>query len=379
MSFLQLTPNPSRKPDQRDDAGADGPARQSSTGAPPPPVPGDLKPLQSAPIETSGIQGLGGIQPVKLRSSRFGELEEHELIHLIDALDDERSRARFRESIYISVIIWIAICWFLFYGPRILFHQPVLRDPIAVLKEHDRQQQLTYLNQPPPRPRPAPVMNQKVIQQIQKQMQAAPRPQPVPQPTVQQPPPPQPEQAHNTAPPVPQPAMPLPSAPKPTPSSDLPSAPRPTLTPNAQSAHNALQSAMRGALSGRSGADSGGPSAAGPLQAGAQILSDIGDWDPSLYMRRLHNDIQRNWDPLIPEEVQPPLMKRGIVGIRFIILRDGQIGDMKLETTSGDVALDKAAWYAITSEGQFPQLPKEFHGQQLELRIGFYYNTPVHQ
>jgi TonB family protein len=315
-----------------------------------------------------------GSRPVKVRSARFGELEEHELIHLIDTLDDERSRARFRESVYISVLVWIVIAWFLFYGPRILFHQPVLRDPIAMMKQHDKER-LTYLNQPPAPMRRPPVLNQKIIQQIQKQVQAAPRPQIAP---PQQAAPPQ-EQAHTTAPPVPQPAIPLPSAPRPSSSVDLPSAPRPTIAPNTQSAHNALQDAMRGALSGRGGADvGGGPTAGGPLQAGAQILSDIGDWDPSLYMRKLHNDIQRNWDPLIPEEVQAPLMKKGVVGIRFIILRDGQIGDIKLETTSGDVALDKAAWYAITSEGQFPQLPKEFHGQQLELRIGFFYNQPMH-
>jgi TonB family protein len=334
--------------------------------------------LPPNPTRNTGEESSGdgtSSRPVKVRSARFGELEEHELIHLIDALDDERSRARFRESIYISVLVWIVIAWFLFYGPRILFHQPVLRDPIAMLKEHDKER-LTYLNQPPAPVRPPPVMNQKTIQQIQKQVQAMPRPQPAPQ---QQTPPPQ-EQAHTTAPPVPQPAIPLPSAPKPSSSVDLPSAPQAKIVPNSQSAHNALQDAMRGALSGRSGADvGGGPNAGGPLQAGAQILSDIGDWDPSQYMRKLHNDIQRNWDPLIPEEVAAPLMKKGIVGIRFIILRDGQIGDIKLETTSGDVALDKAAWYAITSEGQFPQLPKEFHGQQLELRIGFFYNTPVRQ
>jgi outer membrane biosynthesis protein TonB len=94
-------------------------------------------------------------------------------------------------------------------------------------------------------------------------------------------------------------------------------------------------------------------------------------------MRRLHADIQRNWDPLIPEEVQPPLYKKGIVGIVFSILPDGSIGGIKLETTSGDVALDKAAWYAITSEGQFQPLPRQFHGPDLELRVGFFYNEPI--
>jgi len=53
-------------------------------------------------------------QPLKLRTRRHGELEEHEIIHLLDSLDDERSRARFRESIYISIIVYLALAWFLF-------------------------------------------------------------------------------------------------------------------------------------------------------------------------------------------------------------------------------------------------------------------------
>jgi TonB family protein len=316
-------------------------------------------------------------RPVKVHIRRYGELEEHELIHLIDSLDDERSRARFRESIYISVIVWLIIGWFLVYGPRVLFHQPTFQDPIALMKKHDKEN-LTYVNPPTvPRIKP-PVLNQKTIQQLQKQAREAP---PTPQPPAPQAPlpTPQPEVAHTAAPPLPTPALPLPAAPRPAPSVDLPSAPHPSIAPNSMSAGSAIQNAMRGALNGRSGAEVGAPNGAGPLQAGTQILSDIGDWDPSAYMRRLHNDIQRNWDPLIPQEVQPPLMKRGIVGIRFTILRGGEIGDIKLETTSGDVALDKAAWYAITSEGQFPPLPKDYHGQQLELRVGFFYNTPIQQ
>ena len=81
------------------------------------------------PGDASGDQPGAADQPVKVRTGRFGELEEHELIHLIDSLDDERSRARFRESIYISVIVWLAIAWFLFYGPRVLFHQPYYATP----------------------------------------------------------------------------------------------------------------------------------------------------------------------------------------------------------------------------------------------------------
>src|SRR5580693_88660 len=117
-------------------------------------------------------------QPVKVRTGRYGELEEHELIHLLDSLDDERSKARFRESIYISVIIYLGIIWFLFYGPRVLFHQPRLISPVDVLKEREKQQ-LTFLDSPKNLPRPTPKskavpeknhaqpLDQKTLQQLQ--------------------------------------------------------------------------------------------------------------------------------------------------------------------------------------------------------------------
>src|SRR5438046_10691219 len=82
-------------------------------------------------------------QPVKVRTGRYGELEEHELIHLLDSLDDDRSRARFRESIYISIIIYLGIVWFLFYGPRGILHQPRLISPVDARKDRETQQ-LTF-------------------------------------------------------------------------------------------------------------------------------------------------------------------------------------------------------------------------------------------
>jgi TonB family protein len=352
MPILELPPNPSRLTDRSQESSSEKSGEPSADPSGTPPR-----------------------QPVKVRTGRYGELEEHELIHLLDSLDDERSKARFRESIYISVIVYLAIAWFLFYGPHYLFHQPYFQDPIAAMKQHDREITLTM----PPAPRAMkapPKIDRKTMQQLQKEARQAP---PTPQPPTPQPPAPQPqEQAHNAAPPVAQPPLPLPAAPKPQPSIDapLPAAPKPSIAQNTPSAGNAIQNAIRG---GRSGADVGAPGSAGPLQAGATILSDTQGVDFSAYMRRLHNDIQRNWDPLIPEEVEPPLLKKGIVGIRFTILPDGRIGNMILESRSGDVALDHAAWGAITAEGQFPPLPTAYHGPQLELRVGFFYNTPISQ
>jgi outer membrane biosynthesis protein TonB len=338
----------------------------------------DREPAPDAPLDPASSRGT---QPVKVRTGRFGELEEHELIHLLDSLDDERSRARFRESVYISVIVYLALAWFLFYGPRVLFHVPQYRDPIALMKQHDQEINLTTPILPRPKPPARALPDRKTLDQLQKQEQArVPAPQPA-QP-AQQPPPPQ-EEAHNTAPPAPQPAIPLPSAPRPvTPNVDLPSAPtpRPNFAQNGQTAHDQIQNAMRGALNGRTGAEVGAPSMQqGPLGAGVQVLSDTQGVDFSAYLRRVVADTKRNWIPLIPEEAQPPIGKKGITWIRFTILPNGQIGNMVLEGPSGDTALDEAAWHGITSEGQYPPLPREFHGPNLELRFGFFCNTPVPQ
>jgi outer membrane biosynthesis protein TonB len=320
------------------------------------------------------------LQPVKVRTGRFGELEEHELIHLLDSLDDDLSRGRFRESIYKSVLIYLAVAWFLLYGPRVLFHQPELVDPIMLMKKHDKE--LTYvemphLTSPVPKP-PHPVLDKGMLQKLERETPRPPAPTP-PAPVVAQTPPPPPELPHVSTPPVAQPALALPSAPRPQPAlADAPT-PRPAVAQN-NSAHSAIQQAIDNARSGPGGSYASAPSSSTrPLQAGAEILSPTEGVDFSAYMRRLKSDIQRNWDPLIPEEVQPPLYKKGIVGIRFSIMPDGSIGQPILETRSGDVALDKAAWNAITSEGTFPPLPREFHGPKLELRLGFFYNTPITQ
>src|SRR6267154_38375 len=157
-------------------------------------------------------------QSVKVRTGRYGELEEHELIHLLDSLDDERSKARFRESIYISIIIYTGIVWFLFYGPRVLFHQPRLINPVDVLKERDKQ--LTFLDAPKdlsrltPKPKaipqksPTQQLDQKTLQQLQAMRKAeAPAPQPAqPAPAQAQPTPPAP-QAPPPAPPPTQQAL----------------------------------------------------------------------------------------------------------------------------------------------------------------------------
>jgi len=322
-----------------------------------------------------------------VRTGRFGELDEHELIHLLDSLDDERSRARFRESVYISLIVYLALAWFLFYGPRVLFHQPRVIDPMSVLKERDKN--ITYLNTPKdlskalsqkPVKTPKSTIDQKTLKQLQTMEKAekarvpAPAPPaPTPAPAAQQPAPPQ--QAKQSPPPPPQqPLHPqqdaIVDAPKPAPT-------RPNFGNPNQSPGDAIRSAAQAAAQNRNnGGDVGAgiPVAHQGLNTGVDILSDTMGVNFDPYLKRIIYEIYHTWLPLIPEEARPPLNKQGETLIRFTILPDGRIGAMTLDGSTHDQAIDRAAWGSITGVGQFPPLPKEFHGPNLELRIHYLVN-----
>jgi outer membrane biosynthesis protein TonB len=327
-------------------------------------------------------------QPVKVRTGRYGELEEHELIHLLDSLDDERSKARFRESIYISIIIYMGIVWFLFYGPRVLFHQPKLISPVDVLREREKQQ-LTFLDTPKdlsslsPKPKAVPQkaptqqLDQKTLRQLQA-MRKAELPARTPAPPPAQP---APQQAAPT-PPAPQPPPPAPpptqqalvEAPRPAPPT------RPNFGNPNQSAGDAIRKAAQEAARDRGAGDYTPNSPGGSRQGmgtGVEVLSDTQGVDFGPYIRRILGDIKRNWIPLIPEEARPPLNKQGETLIRFTILSDGRIAAMNLDGSSQDTAIDRACWGGITGVGQFPPLPANFKGPSLELRVDFLTNKPL--
>jgi outer membrane biosynthesis protein TonB len=322
---------------------------------------------------------------------RYEELGSDELLHLIDRLEDERSRARLREGIWISLIAHLILFWFLLYGPRLLGHQPHVVNPADALKNKD----LTYLDLPPDalkeiKPQAQappsdknriaqsdhPVLDRKTLQQLQAMRRAGP---PLPTPTPPQPPPAQQQQQQAQAQPQrPQPpTQPL----QPTQQAQLeaptPAPTQPNFNNGPATAGDAIRQALQGAArnpspsSGDYGANA--PSQHPAMKAGADILSDTMGVDFGPYMSRIIQDTYRSWLPIIPESARPPLDKQGKVGIRFKIYPDGSVKQMILEFPSGDVSLDRAAWGGITGAG-YPPLPREFKGPFLELRFGFYYN-----
>jgi len=144
------------------------------------------------------------------------------------------------------------------------------------------------------------------------------------------------------------------------------------------SAGSAIQQATQAAAATRGGGGGGqegdfglGQGKRGRQFGNAEILSDTQGWDYGPYLERVVHDVRENWYRIIPESAE---MKKGKLAIEFAITRDGSVAAMKLIATSGDNALDRAAWGGITGSNPFPPLPPEFTGPYLTLRFRFYYN-----
>lgn len=310
-------------------------------------------------------------------TSRWIDYDTHELLDMISELEDERRWARLREGILWAVLIHILLLSAVTWIPKYVLREPRVIDPFDAIKQ---RKDLTYLDMPPdllrkarpkvevkPVPKRLPPIDKKTLEEMSKPEPAPPTP--APQPEVK-PPTPAPAQA---PPPVQTPS----EAPRPQ---AVPA--RPNFAMGSQNPADQLRQAMRDAARSP-GSNYGGdlPSSGqmrmhpGAGAGGVQVLSDTQGVDFSSWLQRWYAETERTWDPLIPDEVNPPISKQGAVQIRFKVLPNGRImdGSMVLEGRSGDTGLDRAAWGALTGSN-YPPLPHNFHGPYLELRAVFLYN-----
>jgi outer membrane biosynthesis protein TonB len=314
-------------------------------------------------------------------TSRWVDYDTHELLTMISELEDERRWARLREGIWIALLIHIALLLAAILLPKYVF-MPRVIDPFEAIQQ---RKDLTYLDMPPDvlkkfqaKPKVAPLPPEKAPHVDKKTLEALNKPAP---------PPPEPEIKPETTPPPNQPALTTPTpkvepAPQPTEAPHPQAVPaRPNFAMGSSNPADQLRDAMRGARSGPGAVGNpGGGANQLPLHPGAgsggvQVLSDTQGVNFNSWLLRWHHETEHTWDPLIPDEVNPPIYKKGAVVIRFKVLPNGRImdGSMVLEGRSGDTGLDRAAWGALTGSN-YPPLPHEFHGPYLELRAIFLYN-----
>lgn len=325
--------------------------------------------------------------------SREAEIQppvlDGELHLLLGDLKDEASGYRRREATWISVVVHGLIVIALVFMPKWLpqtalivpareKNSAVFLDPHApqvapvkppktnIVSDQDRRAQSKTptidketLRKLADSRAPGPPKPSTPSQQPQAEAQAMPAPQSPPQAT--QPAPPPPPQTTETA---------------------KLEAPVPKQNPFAiSSAGSAVDRAIHAAANDHPGGHEtfGGDRGSGVRpktehRGSMDILSDTMGVDFGPYMKRLHVTVEDHWFPLIPEVALPPMMKKGRVVIEFSIMKNGTIQGLQIVSSSGDIALDRAAYGALMNAVPLPRLPLEYAGDFLRIRAAFYYN-----
>ncbi len=328
--------------------------------------------------------------------------------HLLIQLQDDLSRARKREALWLSVVLHLFIVILLWNSDKLMMLLPHRSVALAIPVNLEEDKNTTFLELPPDEQkltrRPdtkilsdkdriatskAPQINReelkKILESARPGRPGEPMPQQPPQPSAasqmaQQAPPPNSQQNGSSGlvapaqnPQIAQMRVP-PQGSRPMPNFST-----------SMTAGSAIEQAARAAAAnrGRYGGGEGGDYGLSQGRNGAktvgqaEILTDTMGVDFGPYLTRITEIVRNNWYNAMPPSVYPPILKQGKLSIEFFILKNGQVSGMQVHTTSGDVALDRAAWASITASNPFPPLPREFQGQNLGLRFYYFYNLEV--
>jgi TonB family protein len=325
--------------------------------------------------------------------------ELHDFPTLLIQTRDELSRSRKREAFWISLVAHLVFILIAVNSDTLsnYFAKYLPHRNVVLVKTRDNDK-LTFLQAPPDLQKVQPPKTNQMSDKNRVAMSRAPRVnqqelkkildasrQGRPGPQASQPAPqaqaaaPQQAQAEAQQPPAqqPQPAdsqmakmQTPPLQRKPTPSFD---------TQPMSASRSIAQAAQQTTANHRSYGGDGGDLGLGQRQPTArmgpmEILTDTQGVDFGPYLARVLHDLKENWYHVLPASVLPPLYKKGKVSIDFAIGKNGQVEGIRYVSSSGDVALDRAAYGGITGSNPFQPLPKEFSGEYLGLRIHFLYN-----
>ena len=318
--------------------------------------------------------------------------------HLLIQLQDDLSRARKREALWLSVILHLFVIILLWNSEKLMGLLPHRTVNLAI-SANDRSKDATFLELPPDEQkltrRPdakvisdkdriatskAPQINREELKKILESARAG-RPQPpaetqaaqnqqAPQGSPQQ----NPQQSSGFV---------QPQSNDQTAQLRLPPQNRPQPNFNtSMTAGSAIEQAARAAAENRGhyggagqAGDYGSPGRSGAKALDqAEILTDTMGVDFGPYLTRVVQIVKQNWYNIMPPSVYPPIFKQGKVAIEFVILKDGTESGLIIRAPSGDVALDRTALGSITASTPFPPLPKEFPGKLLGLRFYYFYN-----
>lgn len=114
--------------------------------------------------------------------------------------------------------------------------------------------------------------------------------------------------------------------------------------------------------------------APGSLACNIDLISDTEGLNLAPYLQQVMSGVRSSWIAALPPSARPPQNKKGQVDVYLAIKREGELKGLKVEKSSGDEELDRAALTAISGSAPFPSLPTGFRAKEIVLRFHFHYN-----
>ncbi len=109
-----------------------------------------------------------------------------------------------------------------------------------------------------------------------------------------------------------------------------------------------------------------GLKASGGVSGGTGIIGDLdGDFPFVWYLEQVQNTVTANWNRMGGGQ--------GRVQVYFRILQDGRVEGARIESPSGNSALDQSALMAVKRSSPLPKLPNGFEGSSLGVHFWFSY------
>jgi TonB family protein len=109
------------------------------------------------------------------------------------------------------------------------------------------------------------------------------------------------------------------------------------------------------------------------MNLGFELLTDTNGKNIAPYIRELSSGLKKHWLVLATEGANQPVLKQEETVIDLTIAPDGHLSAMRLEDSTNNAAVDKAAWNVAKGMTYLPP-PTGMRDASLKLRVHFVVN-----
>ena len=109
------------------------------------------------------------------------------------------------------------------------------------------------------------------------------------------------------------------------------------------------------------------------MRLGFELLTDTDGKNLAPYIKELSSGLKKHWVALATERANQPVLKQEETVIDLTIAPDGHLSAMRLEDSTNNAVVDKAAWNVAKGMTYLPP-PTGMRDASLKLRVHFVVN-----